>query len=297
MFASRLRLARNQPIFSGTRRAFSSEEGSVPVPTSDATLPPQTPAQAKPLHSQPVNNAPKATYSLETFNIPLSAIQIPAILNPSLPSKPSTHYLVSNVELSGYMPDHLDFLAYFAAHAAHKRGIATSSHAIHLQTETERWHVTKGPFVHDKSKEVFERKTYRRLVQAFNADEANVRDWYEHVNRNLPPGVDMKVETFSHSAPASLKDLITSLEVQVQAEAADAQTRLENTLGPDAAKDAVAANKKPVSFEEDVRARAAEFVKKAMAGAKQGVKVDGKGKLVAKGEDAKAGKPDGATTD
>jgi ribosomal protein S10 len=75
------------------------------------------------------------------------------------------------------MPDHVDFVAYFAQYAAHARDIPTSEKVIHLPTQTKKWHVTKGPFVHDKSKEIFEQKKYKRLVQAFDADPEVVRDW------------------------------------------------------------------------------------------------------------------------
>ena len=141
---------------------------------------------------------------------------VPSIPIPACAPLPSIPRLVANIELRSYMPDHIDFVAYFIRHAAHRRLIPTSSFQfpqstasstnsssspsysiitylpesldsstvsllrgpiISLPTETEKWHVTKGPFVHDKSKEIFERKTFKRMLQAFDADRAVIEDW------------------------------------------------------------------------------------------------------------------------
>ncbi|KAJ3409240.1 Tryptophan--tRNA ligase, mitochondrial [Chytriomyces hyalinus] len=222
-----------------------------------------------------------------------TAVNIPKTPNPPLPSDPSLHFLCAKMDISSYMPDHADFVAYYAAHSAHKHGISTSDAVIHLQTNLERWHVTKGPFVHDKSKEVFERKTYRRLVQAFNADPASIQAWYKHVNRNLPAGINMTINTFEHHAPSSLSAAIQTLKAECEKEANDIKTRLENTLGPDAA--AAQEYKKPLTFEEDVRARAEAFVKQAMGGgaggaAVQAKKGDGKKEAPKKGDKKEKGK-------
>ncbi|KAI8829175.1 hypothetical protein BJ741DRAFT_538838 [Chytriomyces cf. hyalinus JEL632] len=224
-----------------------------------------------------------------------SAVNIPNTPNPPLPSDPSLHFLCAKMEISSYMPDHADFVAYYAAHSAHKHGISTSDAVVHLQTNLERWHVTKGPFVHDKSKEVFERKTYRRLVQAFNADPASIQAWYKHVNKNLPAGINMTINTFEHHAPSSLSAAIQTLKAECEKEANDIKTRLENTLGPDAG--AAQEYKKLLTFEEDVRARAEAFVKQAMGGAGgapvQAKKGDGKKEAPKKGDNKEKGKEEG----
>ncbi|KAI8896756.1 hypothetical protein BC833DRAFT_596232 [Globomyces pollinis-pini] len=93
------------------------------------------------------------------------------------------------------MPDHLDFVSYFARYSGQQMRMPTSE-VIHLQTKVAKWHVNKGPFVHAKSKEVFERKTYRRLVQVFDTHPSTVSQWIKYVNENLPSGVDMQVERF-----------------------------------------------------------------------------------------------------
>ncbi|KAJ3013508.1 UNVERIFIED_CONTAM: mitochondrial 37S ribosomal protein rsm10, partial [Siphonaria sp. JEL0065] len=217
-----------------------------------------------------INNVPKAPYNMETFAISTGSFNLPIL--PDIPIPP-TSPLSANLELESFMPDHADFVAYYARHAALKRNIAVQK-VIHLATQTKKWHVTKGPFVHDKSKEVFEQKTFRRLIQVFGASDEVVRDWYTHVNKNLPPGINMKIQTFTPLDPLTLTQQIALLEKEVEKEKVEAQKRLENTLGPDAIKNGVVG--KELSYEEDVRARADAFIKKAMGGAASGTAARGK---------------------
>ncbi|KAL2920086.1 28S ribosomal protein S10, mitochondrial [Polyrhizophydium stewartii] len=119
------------------------------------------------------------------------SLDVPPIAEP----KRTHNQLVCNLELSGFMPDHLDFVAYFARHAAKALKMPTSD-TIHLKTAINRWFTNKGPFVHAKTKEIFERKTYHRLIQAFDASPETITAWVKYVNESLPPGVDLKVERF-----------------------------------------------------------------------------------------------------
>eukprot|EP00842_Homolaphlyctis_polyrhiza_P001165 jgi/Hompol1/2049/HPOL_002850-RA len=91
------------------------------------------------------------------------------------------------------MPDHLDFVAYFARHSAHAMKMPVSD-TIHLQTDVRKWWTNRGPFVHGKTKDVFERKTYRRLIQVFDSHPDTVKAWIKHVNESLPAGIDLKVD-------------------------------------------------------------------------------------------------------
>ncbi|KAI9331611.1 ribosomal protein S10p/S20e-domain-containing protein [Obelidium mucronatum] len=206
---------------------------------------------------------------MDTFAIPNGTFNLKPLPIPPIPSNQAT--LSANMELSSFMPDHADFVAYYARHAAHKRNMPAQQ-VIHLSTKTKKWHVTRGPFIHDKVKETFEQKTFRRLIQVFNSDQETIKDWYEHVNKNLPPGINMKIETFTPLDLSTLEQQIESLEKQVQEEAKEIRTRLENTLGPDATEKIEAALKSGstggsgVSYEQDVRARADAFIKKAMGG-------------------------------
>ena len=125
--------------------------------------------------------------------------------------KPTHQHLVCNLILTGYMPDHLDFISYFASQSGYKMGLP--SHTIHLPSETKKWHVNKGPFVHAKTKEVFERQTHHRLIQVFDSNLKDVDVWVNYVNKNLPPGIDLKVTKWEWRPIGFGKDIqVTEME-------------------------------------------------------------------------------------
>ncbi|KAJ3068771.1 mitochondrial 37S ribosomal protein rsm10 [Podochytrium sp. JEL0797] len=222
------------------------------------------------------NNTPTKPYNLDTLAIPTTSFNLPLLPTPPITA---TSRLSANMEIQSFMPDHADFVSYYARHAAHKRNMPAQQ-VIHLPTIIKKWHVTKGPFVHDKSKEVFEQKTYRRLIQVFDADQEVVKEWYTHVNQHLPSGIDMKIDTFTPLPLETLASQITALEQTVAQEQADRVKRLESTLGPEEAAKVQAGEasaKHEMTYEEDVRARADEFIRKATAGA-GGKAKGGKGK-------------------
>ncbi|KAJ3416189.1 mitochondrial 37S ribosomal protein rsm10 [Chytridiales sp. JEL 0842] len=209
-----------------------------------------------------------------TFNIRTIPIPKPRTTPPRL---------VANLEFSAFMPDHIDFVAYFATHAAHKRDIPTSEKVIHMPTEVKKWHVTKGPFVHDKSKEIFEMKTFKRLVQAFDADAKVVEDWVSYVNSSLPAGVELKVqkfewETLSPQLKSNLLNSVQSEEKQVQATKlltkapkfkGDQETESVAEGNPqEAQEEAVEVKGSGMmtrkEYEKDIRARADAFIKANM---------------------------------
>jgi ribosomal protein S10 len=120
-------------------------------------------------------------------------------IDETIPTPNEKSFLVCNAELSGFMADHLDFVSFFALVSANQMRIP-SSKIIHLPTETIKWHTVKGPFVHAKTKEVFERQTHKRLLQLFDTHQDTVKEWIRYLNENLPNGVDLKVERFEWSS-------------------------------------------------------------------------------------------------
>ena len=110
------------------------------------------------------------------------------------------------MELSGYMPDHLDCVAYFARHSALAMKMPVSP-PIHLESHVKKWNAIKGPFVHSKSREVFERITYKRLLQVFDSHPETVEAWVQYVNKLLPCGIDMKVDRWESKPIGFSKEL------------------------------------------------------------------------------------------
>ncbi|RKO97238.1 hypothetical protein CXG81DRAFT_2575, partial [Caulochytrium protostelioides] len=98
--------------------------------------------------------------------------------------------LSATLELSGFMPDHLDVMAYAMRYFATTLTIPTSP-VIHPKSDLERWSVVRGHFVHGKSKEAFERLVHKRVVQCYDATPEVIDALVKYTAKHLPPGVDL----------------------------------------------------------------------------------------------------------
>ncbi|KAJ3096433.1 mitochondrial 37S ribosomal protein rsm10 [Phlyctochytrium planicorne] len=189
----------------------------------------------------------------------------------TIPSIPSTvtsdqSKLVANIEVQGFMPDHLDFVGYFIRYSALARGLTVSSKVVHMPTKTLKWQVTRGPFVHDKSKEIFEQKTYRRLVQLFDASPSTVETFVGHVNSNLPSGVELHVERFDWCELNGTKKTLEEI-VKRETEAQASNELLQS--GGKSVDGAKGRSGRRRIFSEEVRQRAADFIEKNGGGKKK----------------------------
>ncbi|KAL3900247.1 MAG: hypothetical protein SGCHY_001462, partial [Lobulomycetales sp.] len=121
---------------------------------------------------------------------------IPKVVHP----EPTHGILCADLRLSGFMPDHLDTLAYFARHSASVMRIP-SSPVIHMPTDVKKWWLVKSPFVHAKSKEIFEKRTFTRTIQLYDAHPTSVRELVEYVKDRMPAGVDVAVDMYEYVDP------------------------------------------------------------------------------------------------
>lgn len=55
------------------------------------------------------------------------------------------------------------------------------------------WTVIRGPFVHKKSQENFERRVHKRAIKAWDADPEIVNVWVKYLRKHMMPGVGMRV--------------------------------------------------------------------------------------------------------
>lgn len=62
-----------------------------------------------------------------------------------------------------------------------------------LPTQRSMWTVPRGPFVHKKSQENFERLVHKRAIKAFDADQEVVDRWVKYMERHAMPGVGMRI--------------------------------------------------------------------------------------------------------
>lgn len=66
-----------------------------------------------------------------------------------------------------------------------------------MPKKTERWTVPRGPFVHKKTQENFERITYKRMIKISDSHPEVVERWLSYLNSNVMPGVGLKANTYS----------------------------------------------------------------------------------------------------
>jgi ribosomal protein S10 len=140
------------------------------------------------------------------------------------------------------MADHLDLVAYFARYSATVMEM-TCSPTIHGQTKWERWNVIKGPFVHAKTKEIFEQKTYERILQIYNAHPDAVDSLVDYVNKKLPPGIDFSIDKYTWHPLSFGKQLLKQNNQNID---------LHPSMQP----------KQLLTFDQMVRNRADEIIKK-----------------------------------
>lgn len=72
-----------------------------------------------------------------------------------------------------------------------KRSGATISGPIPLPTEKKRYTVLRSTFVHKDSRDQFEMRTHRRLVDIFNPTPKTIDSL---TSLNLPAGVDVEIK-------------------------------------------------------------------------------------------------------
>ncbi|KAF9242799.1 ribosomal protein S10 domain-containing protein [Melanogaster broomeanus] len=106
---------------------------------------------------------------------------------------PRTHSIPSaEVHFRSHHHYFLDLFAHFAGHAASALGIP-SSRPVPLPTQRSMWTVIRGPFVHKKSQENFERRVHKRVIKAWDADPEVVDRWVKYLRKHQMPGVGIRV--------------------------------------------------------------------------------------------------------
>ncbi|KAI0643212.1 ribosomal protein S10 [Trametes meyenii] len=105
---------------------------------------------------------------------------------------PKTHGIpAATLHFRSYHPKLLDFFVHFAGHAASALGIPISK-PVHLPTQRRLWTVIRGPFVHKKSQENFERRTHKRVIKAWDANPEVVDMLVQYLEKHLAAGVGLR---------------------------------------------------------------------------------------------------------
>ncbi|KAI0363699.1 ribosomal protein S10 [Pilatotrama ljubarskyi] len=153
---------------------------------------------------------------------------------------PKTHGIpVATLHFRSYHPKLLDFFVHFAGHAASALGIP-ASRPVHLPTQRRLWTVIRGPFVHKKSQENFERRTHKRVIKAWDAHPDVVDMLVQYLEKHLAAGVGMRAVKWTR-APVGVGQ--TTLEAVMGGMRMDQQLRAEKVkaLGEQIVKEELAA--------------------------------------------------------
>ncbi|KAI0819701.1 ribosomal protein S10 domain-containing protein [Trametes gibbosa] len=157
---------------------------------------------------------------------------------------PKTHGIpVATLHFRSYHPRLLDLFIHFAGHAATALGIPVSK-PVHLPTQRRLWTVIRGPFVHKKSQENFERRTHKRLIKAWDANPEAVDMLVQYLEKHLGAGVGFRAVKWTRAPVGVGQKTLESVMGQLRL---DQQVRAEKVkaLGEQIIKEELAAAASP----------------------------------------------------
>ncbi|KXS18019.1 hypothetical protein M427DRAFT_144091 [Gonapodya prolifera JEL478] len=111
-------------------------------------------------------------------------------------ARPPNPILTARLTLTAAMPDHLRLMAHFARHAAAHLNLRTAP-GTWVRPNLRRFRILKSPFVHAKSKEIFERRVHAMTVDVHNGHWETQRAWVDYVVAATPPGIKVTLEEWT----------------------------------------------------------------------------------------------------
>ncbi|KAJ2133526.1 mitochondrial 37S ribosomal protein rsm10 [Coemansia sp. RSA 1807] len=109
-----------------------------------------------------------------------------------VPKQPPTHGIpMCRVAFHSFQLHRMDFFTKWCCKAAFHMKMPCSG-VIFMPRKIRRWTVLKSPFVHKSSQEVFERRTYKRVVYIYDSNPEVVQKWLDYIGQNAVAGVGMK---------------------------------------------------------------------------------------------------------
>lgn len=128
-------------------------------------------------------------------------IPINAELNRYAPfkHKPTHSDLVAQVQFRSFEHKQMDFFVNFALRVAFYLKIPVVGPSF-MPKRIERWTVIKSPFVHAKSKQNFERITYRRMFKLYDANPEVVQIFLSTLSKYSIGGVGIDAKLFSYES-------------------------------------------------------------------------------------------------
>lgn len=121
---------------------------------------------------------------------------------------PITHgHLVGEVTVASTLGlKDVEFVANFLMRAAFYLGIPAKG-PTPMPGKVKRWTVIRSPFVHAKSKENWERRTYRRSIKLYDANPEVVQILLAIAAKHSMAGVGVKAVTYTHETLEAISEM------------------------------------------------------------------------------------------
>lgn len=121
---------------------------------------------------------------------------------------PTTHNnLVAEVTVASFFGlKDVEFMADYLLRAAFYLGIPAKG-PTPMPGKVKRWTVIRSPFVHAKSKENWERRTYRRQIKLYDANPEVVQIFLAVAAKHSLAGVGVKATTYTSESLDSVEEM------------------------------------------------------------------------------------------
>lgn len=129
---------------------------------------------------------------------------------------PRTHGIpAALIHLRSHHVSFLQLFTHFVTHTAAALAIPISK-PVPLPTQRSLWTVVRGPFVHKKSQENFDRLTHKRVIKAWDTDPEVVERWVRYLERHALPGVGMRVVRWERAPVGVGKKVAETVQAAMQ---------------------------------------------------------------------------------
>lgn len=142
-----------------------------------------------------------------------------------------THSIpAATVHLRSYHVPLVSIFTHFVVHSAAALGIPVSK-PMPLPIQRSLWTVPKGPFAHKKVQENFDRKTFKRVIKAWDTDPEVVERWVRYLEKHALAGVGMRVVRWERAPVGVGQKVADSVKAAMDAARLDTNKEKVKALG------------------------------------------------------------------
>ena len=136
----------------------------------------------------------------------------------------------ATIHLRSYHISLLSMFTHFVAHSASALGIPISK-PVPLPIKRNLWTVPRGPFIHKKAQENFDRKTLKRAIKAWDTDPEVVERWVRYLEKHALAGVGMRVVRWERAPVGVGQKVANSVKAAMDAARLDTPKEQVKALG------------------------------------------------------------------